>query len=114
MHTSSKEYLGRGTSLEVLIDLLLASRHLSAMPPTHVPNRSELPSKIKVHVSELPLSTVVLDTLICVLVDSSVALREFEERKGIQAVVKLLKRAGTPREVRYVEVFDCTQNTLSL
>jgi len=48
----------------------------------------------------LPLSSVVLDTLLCVLVDSSPALRAFEESNGVQAVVKILKRAGTPREVR--------------
>lgn len=46
------------------------------------------------------LSSAVLDTLLCVLVDSSAALRTFEDVNGVQAVVKLLKRAGTPREVR--------------
>jgi len=48
------------------------------------------------------LSSAILDTLLCVLVDSSAALRTFEDVNGVQAVVKLLKRAGTPREVRYV------------
>lgn len=48
------------------------------------------------------LSSVVLDTVLCILVDSSPALRAFEESKGVQAVVKILKRAGTPREVRSV------------
>lgn len=28
------------------------------------------------------------------------ALRAFEEAKGVQIAVKILKRAGTPREVR--------------
>ena len=46
------------------------------------------------------LSSAILDTLLCVLVDSSAALRAFEDVNGVQAVVKLLKRAGTPREVR--------------
>lgn len=46
------------------------------------------------------LSSAILDTLLCVLVDSSAALRTFEAVNGVQAVVKLLKRAGTPREVR--------------
>lgn len=48
------------------------------------------------------LSSAILDTLLCVLVDSSAALRTFEDVNGVQAVVKLLKRAGTPREVRCV------------
>lgn len=46
------------------------------------------------------LSSAILDTLLCVLVDSSAALRTFEDVNGVRAVVKLLKRAGTPREVR--------------
>jgi hypothetical protein len=50
----------------------------------------------------IPLSSTVLDTLLCVLVDSSFALRVFEECNGVQAVVKLLKTAGAPREVRSV------------
>ncbi len=43
-----------------------------------------------------------MDALLCILVDSSAALRSFEECNGVQAIVKILKRAGTPREVRYV------------
>jgi hypothetical protein len=50
----------------------------------------------------LPLASVILDTLLCILVDSSPALRVFEACHGVHAVVKILKRAGTPREVRYV------------
>lgn len=34
--------------------------------------------------------------------DSTTALRTFEQANGVQAVVKILKRAGTPREVRFV------------
>ena len=48
------------------------------------------------------LSSAILDTLLCVLVDLSAAPRTFEDVNGVQAVVKLLKRAGTPREVRCV------------
>ncbi|KAI0941394.1 hypothetical protein AcV7_002984 [Taiwanofungus camphoratus] len=50
--------------------------------------------------SSVSLASAVLDTLLCILVDSSPALRVFEELKGLQLVVKILKRAGTPREVR--------------
>lgn len=46
------------------------------------------------------LASAVLDTLLCILVDSSPALRAFEDTNGVQYVVKILKRAGTPREVR--------------
>ena len=48
------------------------------------------------------LATAVLDTLLCIMVDSPAALRAFEEANGVRAVVRILKRAGTPRETRYV------------
>ncbi|KAG6812946.1 hypothetical protein H0H92_015266 [Tricholoma furcatifolium] len=89
-HSGSKTYMGRKYALEVLIDLLLASRHL---PSTETSSRTQT-------AGQPPLSSVVLDTLLCVLVDSPAALRVFEEASGNQAVVKILKRAGTPREVR--------------
>ncbi|RDB19978.1 Cell division control protein 14 [Hypsizygus marmoreus] len=72
-HPASKTYLGRKYALE-------ATRPSTATPP--------------------PLSSMVLDTLLCILVDSPTALRAFEDASGIQAIVKILKRAGTPREVR--------------
>jgi len=50
-----------------------------------------------------PLTSIVLDTLLCILVDSPSALRTFEHAQGVQLVVRILKRAGTPREVRYVK-----------
>jgi hypothetical protein len=59
------------------------------------------------------LSSVVLDTLLCILVDSSPALRVFEESNGVQVVVKLLKRAGTPREVRLVSIWICATSPSS-
>lgn len=108
-HPASKSYLGRKYSLEVrraalchsqsltenihkiLLDLLLASRHIpSITPPT---SASTLPAPA-------PLSSTVIDTLLCVMVDSTAALRAFEEAGGLQVIVKILKRAGTPREVR--------------
>lgn len=89
----------------MLLDLLLASRHLSSLIPlattmTNTPSsmRGETPT----YTTSIPLSSIVLDTLLCVLVDSSSALRVFEECNGVQAVVKILKTAGMPREVRYV------------
>ncbi|TFK43854.1 cell division control protein 14, SIN component-domain-containing protein [Crucibulum laeve] len=95
IHDASKRYLGRKASLEVLLDLLLASRHLSVPAESSTPGSSR-----KLSTAPLPLSSTVLDTLLCILVDSPGALRVFEDANGTQAVVKILKRAGTPREVR--------------
>lgn len=46
------------------------------------------------------LATAVLDTLLCIMVDAPPALRAFEAANGVRAVVRILKRAGTPRETR--------------
>ncbi|THG95877.1 hypothetical protein EW026_g5847 [Hermanssonia centrifuga] len=46
------------------------------------------------------LASAVLDTLSCILVDSSPALRVFEDINGVKSVVKILKRQGTSREVK--------------
>lgn len=102
-HVVSKNFLGRKYALEVLLDLLLASRHLSSIPPV-LPTRTKSSSSNRGQESApQSLSSIVLDTLLCILVDSPSALRSFEESNGVQAVVKILKRAGTPREVRSVD-----------
>ncbi|THV08172.1 hypothetical protein K435DRAFT_847063 [Dendrothele bispora CBS 962.96] len=120
-HPPSKAFLSRERNLEILIDLLLASRHISlpssspidqAAPPlTSSPSKTASPTTF--------LSSAVLDTLLCVLVDSSSALRAFEECNGVQVIVKILKRMGTPREVRmkcleflYFYLMDETSPTL--
>ncbi|OAX38585.1 CDC14-domain-containing protein [Rhizopogon vinicolor AM-OR11-026] len=95
-HQASKSFLGRRFSLEILTELLLTSRHTPIVDSSEA-NRSKLPEK---SASVIHLTSAVLDTLLCVLVDSPPALRAFEEVNGVQAVVKILKRAGTPREVR--------------
>ncbi|KAF5322110.1 hypothetical protein D9619_000719 [Psilocybe cf. subviscida] len=92
-HPPTKHYLGRRSALEVLLDLLLTSRHLA--PLSEKTDSSSKTSKETTH-----LTSIVLDTLLCILVDSSSALRVFEAAHGVQAIVKILKRAGTPREVR--------------
>ncbi|KAJ6460120.1 cell division control protein 14, SIN component-domain-containing protein [Mycena vitilis] len=97
-HAPTKTYLGRRYALEVLLDLFLSSRHLSSTPFAAA-NLSGSPVK-PVPGAPLPLASVILDTLLCILVDSSPALRVFEACHGVHAVVKILKRAGTPREVR--------------
>jgi hypothetical protein len=96
-HSASKRYLGRRHALEVFLDLLLASRHVSTVRSN---SAEDMGSPARASPQSVPLSSVVLDTLLCILVDSSPALRVFEENNGVQVVVKLLKRAGTPREVR--------------
>ena len=90
-HAPSKHFLGRRHALEIFLDLLLVSRHL---PPN---------SDVDVTEAQTPLlSSVIIDTLLCILVDSSPALRAFEESSGVQVIVKLLKRGGTPKEARCV------------
>jgi len=79
------------SKVQVLVDLLLSSRHMAPVEPVKPQQRTTL-------------SSIVLDTILCILVDSPAALRTFEASNGLQAVVKILKRAGTPREVRYVFV----------
>ncbi|KAJ8502339.1 hypothetical protein ONZ45_g11858 [Pleurotus djamor] len=90
-HEACKTFLGRKYALEILLDLLLASRHI----PT-----TSLPSSAREAPPPAPLSSLVIDTLLCILVDSVPALRAFEAANGLQVIVKILKRAGTPREVR--------------
>ncbi|KJA29674.1 hypothetical protein HYPSUDRAFT_60531 [Hypholoma sublateritium FD-334 SS-4] len=92
-HEHSKIYLGRKPALETLLDLLLVSRHLST------PQESA-ESKARSTPNSPHMTSIVLDTLLCILVDASAALRVFEAASGVQAIVKILKRAGTPREVR--------------
>ncbi|CAL1700051.1 unnamed protein product [Somion occarium] len=107
-HSPSKQWLGRRCALEVLLNLFMASRHVSPMPlnasnsnsPSNSNSKSTDSSSSKNTPLSLSLSSVILDTLLCILVDSSPALRVFEESNGVQYVVKILKRAGTPREVR--------------
>ena len=88
--------------MQVLLDLLIFSRHLaSPLPASRLPTPSD---EVRTH-SEEPVSpsvlpNAVLDTLLCILVDSSQSLRVFEDCSGVQTVVKLLKRAHTPRDVR--------------
>ncbi|KAF8207835.1 cell division protein Cdc14 [Mycena galopus ATCC 62051] len=123
-HAPTKAYLGRRYALEVLLDLFISSRHLSSTPfASSSDSSSDSPLKSTSNLNSdsplkpaqsnnsaspvkpalgapLPLASAILDTLLCVLVDSSPALRVFEACHGVHAVVKILKRAGTPREVR--------------
>jgi len=86
----------------VFLDLLIISRNLaSPSPGSNQPtpsNEARTPSEEAISPSVLP--NAVLDTLLCILVDSSRSLRVFESCNGVQTIVKLLKRAHTPRDVR--------------
>jgi hypothetical protein len=79
--------------MQVMIELLLVSRHVSALPLGTITNTAP-------NGARSDLTSVVLDTLLCILVDAPCALREFEEAGGVQVVVKILRRAGTPRQAR--------------
>ncbi|KAI0005051.1 cell division protein Cdc14 [Russula compacta] len=101
-HHSTKAFLGRKYPLDVLLDLLIISRHLASPLPSL--KRTTPSDEARMHNKEAPspsvLPNAVLDTLLCILVDSSRSLRVFEGCNGVQTVVKLLKRAHTPRDVR--------------
>lgn len=90
-----------------MLDLLAACRHASSPSPltttdTNTPEAGTYArSQTQTHNDSLtPLPSVVLDTLLCILVDAPTSLRAFEDCHGVQAVVKVLKTAGTAREVR--------------
>ncbi|KAI0072982.1 CDC14-domain-containing protein [Panus rudis PR-1116 ss-1] len=103
-HTASKSWLGRRSSLEVFLDLFMVARHVlptSSSKENKQPSEStDTRSRSRSGPPPVSLASAVLDTLLCILVDSCPALRVFEEANGVQHVVKILKRAGTPREVR--------------
>lgn len=89
-------------NIQVLLDLLVISRHLPS--PSHDSKQSTASDGTRTPSEGVappsPLSNAVLDTLLCILVDSSPSLRVFEDCNGVQTVVKMLKRAHTPRDVR--------------
>ncbi|KAI9513359.1 CDC14-domain-containing protein [Russula earlei] len=101
-HHPTKAFLGRKYSLEVLLDLFIISRQLAS---PSLGSKQPTPSDdaltcTEEAVSPSALPNAVLDTLLCILVDSSRSLRVFEDCDGVQTIVKLLKRARTPRDVR--------------
>ncbi|KAG9004954.1 hypothetical protein FRB90_010651, partial [Tulasnella sp. 427] len=99
IHPESKAFLGRKSSIHLLLDILSISRHAPSQNPS--PSDAPADGTSNAPTSEAPtLASAVLDTLLCVLVDSPVSLRVFEEASGVEAVVKTLKRTGVAREVR--------------
>ncbi|KAI0068669.1 CDC14-domain-containing protein [Artomyces pyxidatus] len=105
-HRPTKLFLGRKYPLEVLLELLLVSRHIVPSPDALTSTGPSTPappirgSADGPKQASPPLASAVLDTLLCILVDFPPALRVFEGCNGVQLIVKLLKRANTPRDVR--------------
>jgi hypothetical protein len=98
------------------LDLLIISRHLAS--PSLSPKQPNPSDEARTHNEEAATSSAlpngVLDTLLCILVDASQSLRVFEGCNGVQTVVKLLKRAQTPRDVRYDHFVFCVFTLNSL
>ncbi|KAG9123922.1 hypothetical protein FRC07_013496 [Ceratobasidium sp. 392] len=101
IHPRSKAYMGRKLSIQTLLDLLTALRHASTNPDD--PDATVLSgvntTDTTLAVSLSPLACSVIDTLLCLLVDSPSALRVFEECNGLDAIVRTLKKV-TGQQVR--------------
>ncbi|KAG8936169.1 hypothetical protein FRC02_004197 [Tulasnella sp. 418] len=99
IHPASKEFLGRKFSIHLLLDLLAIARHAPSTESLSA-SSSSISSSSSLTAGASSLASSVLDTLLCILVDSPAALRVFEESNGVENVVKTLKRAGLARDIR--------------
>ncbi|KAJ1308842.1 hypothetical protein OPQ81_004530 [Rhizoctonia solani] len=94
IHARSKTYLGRRLGIQTLLELLTALRHASVNPDdpdtTVTSGIDSSDSKLPALLS--PLACSVIDTLLCLLVDSPSALRVFEECNGLEVIVRTLKK----------------------
>jgi hypothetical protein len=88
------------TPVKALIDLLWVSRHCGKPESDDLSTSTASSPDQKPKAVSVGLAAAVLDTLLCILVDSSSALRTFESVNGVHTVVKLLKRSNTLRDVR--------------
>lgn len=85
--------------------MLSTYRHARSKPvSSSVSSDSPRRAVAENHISQY-LAVAVLDTLLCILVDSSSAMRAFEGARGVEQLVKILKRASIPKDVRYVYKF---------
>ncbi|KAI0700607.1 cell division control protein 14, SIN component-domain-containing protein [Cytidiella melzeri] len=112
IHNGSKHYLGRRYPLEVsgmlvLVELFYSARRVPPVPTSvstnlsaPSPTSSDTKSSKDNTATSIPLANIVLDTLLCILVDAPSALRVFEDVNGVHTLIKMFKRAATPREVR--------------
>lgn len=85
---------------QVFVDLLYVCRQATAKPFANSTNTSPTKPSSSSRSWDISLASAALDTLLCVLVDSPTALRCFEEARGIEHVVKILKRSAIPKDVR--------------
>ncbi|TDL29629.1 CDC14-domain-containing protein [Rickenella mellea] len=99
IHPPSKTFLASAFSIQIILDLLLISRQLSTKPFSNITNTTHGQGDFTAQ-REPPLATAVLDTLLCILVDSPPATRVLEQLNGVEVVVKVLKKAGIPRDIR--------------
>ncbi|KAH9833640.1 CDC14-domain-containing protein [Rhodofomes roseus] len=106
-HKGSKRFLGRHYAMGTILDVLLTSRYVpristkdSGRTPSSASNASGDSSASSGANPFMHLTCVTMDTVLCILVDSSQAIRVFEELGGLQVMVKLLKRTGSSREIR--------------
>lgn len=86
---------------QVFVDLLSIYRHGSSKPfdnSTNSPSSSI--SSLEDQQWHPSLASAILDALLCILVDSPSAIRMFEELKGVEYIVKILKRAVIPKDTR--------------
>ena len=95
-------------AIQLFLDLLLLSRHVpnadigvsTPATPTKPSYSTTTNSKAVSSTPSPTLSSLIIDTLLCVLVDSPEGLRSFEEVGGLDAVVRTLKRAGVLKEIK--------------
>ena len=81
---------------------------------TNTPEASPVSAHVNDDATDFQLASAILDVLLCVLVDAPPALRCFEESKGVEHVVKLMKRSVMPKDTRYVQDLRCRKCFLSL
>ncbi|KAH7105614.1 cell division protein Cdc14 [Auriculariales sp. MPI-PUGE-AT-0066] len=97
LHASSKALLGSRWAIELFLALLVCPQ-----PGTSGDLASGSPSKLStpnLHGSP-SLHIAIVEALLCILVDAPLAIRSFEELKGLEVIVKCLKMAHLPKDVR--------------
>lgn len=97
LHQPSKAFLGRRWCIQLFLDFIAVSKHIP-----HSPDASDSGpcSQDGLFIPASNLATSVMDTLLCILVDTPKATRCFEEVGGLDVVVRTLKRPGVHRDVR--------------
>ncbi|CDZ98854.1 Cell division protein Cdc14 [Phaffia rhodozyma] len=95
LHQPSKNLIGgRRSTMEMILDLLLLTRHV----PSFATSLSGS-AQTDLSLSSLLASTL-LDTLFAALVDSSRNTRTFEQAGGLECLMRMLKGKTVPKDVR--------------